>query len=129
MRILFRENGVSRIKVLVWLVLLFAAIHIAVKLVPMYMDYWGMEDEIKARVATAQDAKPTDDEILASLTKKAKDLDLPLGQQNFIVTRNEERHIMKISTAWDVEVHFFWDICGAYCVKTYHFQPSAEGPY
>ncbi len=129
MKILFREDGVSRVKVFIWLVLLFAVVHIAVKIVPVYMDYWNMEDEIKARVATAQDAKPNNEDILAILANKAKNLKLPLTQENFIITRNEESRTLKVSTAWDVEVHFFWDVCGSYCVRTYHFQPSAEGPY
>ncbi len=127
MGIFSRESGASRYVVLLWLVLLFVVVHIAIKLVPMYMDYWRMDDEIRAKAGAAQVLK--DEEILGDLQKKAKDLELPLGPENFVIIRNEDKRTMKISTAWDVEVRFFWGICGAPCIRTYHFQPSAEEGY
>jgi hypothetical protein len=129
MNILLGNKGASRFAVFFWLLLLFIAVHIAVKLVPMYMDYWRMDDEIRAKIGTAQAAKPTDNELIVELAKKAKELDLPLGPENFSVIRDEDRHTLKISTAWDTEVHFLWGVCGAPCVKTYHFASSAEGSY
>lgn len=127
MSVLSREGGASRLKVFLWILALFVVVHIGIKLVPMYMDFWRMDDEIRIKAGSAQVLK--DDEILNSLVTKAKDLDLPLGPQNFVIIRDEERHVMRIRTAWDVEVHFFWGVCGKPCVKTYHFQPSAEGAY
>lgn len=127
MNILFGNKGASRFAVFFWLLLLFIVVHIAVKLVPMYMDYWRMDDEIRAKAGAAQVFK--DDEITYSLEKKAKELALPLGRENFILLRDAERRTLKISTAWDVEVHFFWGICGSPCIKTYHFRPSAEESY
>src|SRR5574341_955343 len=86
MNILFGNKGASRFAVFFWLLLLFIVVHIAVKLVPMYMDYWRMDDEIRAKAGAAQVFK--DDEITYSLEKKAKELALPLGRENFILLRD-----------------------------------------
>lgn len=124
---LFREEGASRFKVLFWLVLLFVVVHIGVQIIPMYLDFWRMEDEIKSKAATAQVAKPGDDEIKNALVKYAKGLNLPSEAENIVVTRSEEQRTMMISTAWDIELRFFWGICGEPCVRKYHFQIAEEG--
>jgi hypothetical protein len=63
-----------------------------------------------------------DEEILHDLVQKAKELDLPLKPENFIIQRDEDRRKMTISTAWDVDVVFFW---GAYR-HTFKFRPEVE---
>jgi len=99
------------------LFLLFIVIHIAVKVVPMYMDYSRMKDEMTMKAGLAQVLK--DEDILKDLVSKAKDLDLPLTAESFIIKRDEDRRKMMIRTQWDVDVNLFW---GAY-VRTFHFDP------
>jgi Na+-transporting methylmalonyl-CoA/oxaloacetate decarboxylase gamma subunit len=123
MRILANKNGASSIKVLLVLVLLFLVVHVAVKLVPMYMDYERMKDEMAIKASTAQVWK--DEEILVALAQKAKELELPLGQENFVLNRDTDQHTMTISTQWDVEVHFLFDIY----VRTFHFSIVANEDY
>lgn len=123
MRITSNEAGASTIKVWFWLIVLFLVIHVGYKLVPMYMDYERLQDEMGIKASVAQVLK--DEEILAELVKKAKELELPLTAESFVLNRNEDRHTMKISTAWDVEVHFLF---GAY-VRSFHFAPVAEENY
>ena len=122
MNILANQNGASRFKVFLWFLLLFLVVHVAVKVVPVYMDYARMEDEMKVKASVAQVLK--DDDILKDLENKAKDLDLPLTKDSFVLKRDAERRKMKISTkgGWDVEVSFLW---GAY-VRTFHFEPVVE---
>lgn len=122
MNILANQNGASRFKVFLWFLVLFLVVHVGVKVVPIYMDYFRMEDEMKVKASVAQVLK--DEEILKDLENKAKDLDLPLTRDSFIVKRDTERRKMKISTkgGWDVEVTFLW---GAY-VRTFHFEPVVE---
>lgn len=124
---LFREEGASRIKVFLWLFALFVVVHIGLLIIPMYMDFWRMEDEINTKAATAQIARPDDDEIQLSLKKYAKKLGLPASAENIVVVRDDERRMIKITAAWDVELRFFWGVCGEPCVRRYHFEPSAEG--
>ena len=56
------------------------------------------------------------------LAKKAKELDLPLAAENFVLKRNVEQRRMRISVQWDVEVHFLF---GAY-IRTFHFAPQVD---
>jgi hypothetical protein len=120
MRILTDENGASTFKMILILFLLFIVIHISVKIVPMYMDYSRMKDEMTVKAGLAQVLK--DEDILKDLVSKAKELDLPLTAESFIIKRDEERRKMMIRTQWDVDVRFLW---GAY-VRTYHFDPVVE---
>jgi hypothetical protein len=123
MRIFLNDAGATSVKVLFWLVLLFLVIHVGYKLVPMYMDYERMKDEMAIKASTAQVWK--DEEIIAELVRKAKELELPLGPENFVLKRDAERHMMTISTAWDVEIHFLFDVY----VRTFHFAVTAEEDY
>ena len=122
MNILANQNGASRFKVYLWFLVLFLVVHVAVKLVPVYMDYARMEDEMKVKASVSQVLK--DEEILKDLENKAKELDLPLTQDSFVIKRDTERRKMKISTkgGWNVEVTFLW---GAY-VRTFHFEPVVD---
>lgn len=122
MNILANQNGASRFKVYLWFLVLFLVVHVAVKLIPVYMDYARMEDEMKVKASVSQVLK--DEEILRDLESKAKELDLPLTQDSFVIKRDTERRKMKISTkaGWNVEVAFLW---GAY-VRTFHFEPVVE---
>lgn len=122
MNILANQNGASRFKVYLWFLVLFLVVHVAVKLIPIYMDYYRMEDEMKAKASVSQVLK--DEEILKDLDNKAKELDLPLTQDSFVIKRDTERRKMKISTkgGWNIEVTFLW---GAY-IRTFHFEPVVE---
>ena len=124
---LSNDSGMVSFKVLFILLLLFSIIHIAVKVTPMYMDSEEMKDEMTAKARFAQTVK--DEEIQADLAKKAKELRLPLGPDNFKLVRDDDSHRMKISTAWNVELHFFYDVYPPYTVKTFHFAPVIEEDY
>ena len=123
MRELLSEKGASQFKVYFFLLLLFLAIHVGLKLIPMYMDAARMEDEMTMKASVAQVVR--DEEIMYDLVKKAKELELPLTADNFILQRDENTHRMKISTQWNVEVNFLW---GVY-IRTFHFAPAVDEDY
>jgi len=122
MHTLLTERGGSRLKVYLWFLVLFLVAHVALKIVPMYMDYARMEDTMSIKASVAQVLK--DGEILTDLVAKAKELDLPLTADDFVLRRDEERRRMSIRTlrGWNVEVRFLW---GLY-VRTFHFEPKAD---
>jgi len=124
MRIVENEDGFTRFKVLFWLLLLAAAFHVGYKIIDVQVDYQRMKDTMSSKAGVAQVLK--DEEILIDLATKAKELDLPLKAENFVLHRDVERRKMSIRTAWDVEVHFFGGVCGDLCVHTYHFAPAVE---
>lgn len=123
MRILTNENGAGSLKVWLWLITLFLTIHVGYKLIPMYMDYERMKDDMGLKASTAQVMK--DEEIRGYLVRKAMELELPLKDESFVLKRDEDKHTMTISAEWDVEVHFLFD---AY-IRTFHFAPVAEEDY
>ncbi len=123
MRNLLNENGASKFKVYLFLLLMFLVLHVGFKLVPMYIDFGRMQDEMTMQASVAQVVK--DDEIMIDLVKKAQELELPLTKDNFILQRNEDTHRMKISTQWDVDVVFLW---GVY-ERKFHFAPMADEDY
>jgi hypothetical protein len=108
---------------IIWLGILAMAIYIGYKVIPVYVDYERMKDTMVTKAGVAQVFK--DEEILSDLARRAKELDLPLTAEHFIVQRSEERGTMTIKTAWDVELHFF----GNLYVHNYHFEPAVEENY
>jgi hypothetical protein len=124
MQIIGNESGVSKLKVLIVLVILGAVIHVGIKYLSVRLDFERMKDTMDTKASAAQVLK--DEEILADLAAKAKELDLPLQRENFLIIRDEDKRKMIIKTAWDVEVHYFGGLCGDLCVQEYHYAPVAE---
>jgi hypothetical protein len=122
-----KDGGMISLKVLFILLAVFIVVHIGVKLVPMYIDSETMKDEMVTKARFAQTF--SDAEIVTGLVNRAKEIGLPLGPDDFKLQRDADAHHMKISTAWDVKIHFFFDIYPPYTVKTYHFAPIIEEDY
>jgi hypothetical protein len=125
--ILFTEKGMISLKALFILLVLFVVVHVAVTLVPMYINAERLKDEMSVKAGLAQNLK--DEEILTDLMKKAKELDLPLGPEDFTLEREDENRRMKISAKWDVTAHFFFDVYPPLTTKTYHFEPVIQEDY
>jgi hypothetical protein len=114
------ELGASKLKVYIFFIVLFLVVHAGIKVVPMLMEYSQMKDEMTTKASLAQVL--TDEAILTDLVHKAKDLDLPLNADSFVLQRDVEQRRMKISTKWDVELNFLW---GTY-KRTFHFEPTVD---
>ncbi len=123
MSVLRGEEGGASFKVMLILLALFAVIHVGIKLVPMYMDAERMKDAMTQDARLAQTLK--DEDIRKDLENEAKELDLPLDADDFVLNRNDDARHMAISATWDIEVHFFW---GAY-IRTFHFAPVIRESY
>jgi len=124
MRILDDEAGIGSLKLWIILVLLGAGIHVGVKYASVQLDFERMKDTINTKATVGQVLK--DEEIRAELVQRAKELDLPLTGENFLIIRDEVARKMIIKTAWDVELHYFGGLCGDLCIQEYHFAPEAE---
>jgi len=124
---LFMERGAINFKVLCCLLVFFIVVHIGIKLVPMYIDAERMKDEMAVKARFAQMLK--DDDIVMDLSKKAQELDLPLGRDDFKLLRDDDNRKMKITTKWDVTIHFFYDFYPPYTTKVFHFEPVIQENY
>jgi hypothetical protein len=122
-----KDSGSISFKVIFVLLLLFIVIHIGVKVIPIYITAESMKDEMVTKARFAQTVK--DEEIVTGLAKKAKELGLPLEAEDFKLLRDEDRHRMKIGTAWDVTIYFFYDLYPPYTTRTFHFRPIVEEDY
>jgi len=124
MRIMGNEDGVSSVKVMIWLVVLGAGFYVGIKYLSVQLDFQRMRDTMSSKASVAQVLK--DEEIRSDLVSKAKELGLPLAGENFVIIRDEDKRTMTIKTAWDVEVHYFGGLCGDLCIQNYHFEPIAQ---
>jgi len=124
MKMMSNEAGVSKLKVLIILAVLGAIFHVGIKYLSMKLDFERMKDAMNTKAAAAQVLK--DEEIRAELVTRAKELDLPLTGDNFLIIRDVDKRKMIIKTAWDVELHYFGGYCGNLCIQEYHFAPVAE---
>jgi Na+-transporting methylmalonyl-CoA/oxaloacetate decarboxylase gamma subunit len=124
MIMLQKENGGVRITLLFVFLFLFTLVHIGGKLIPQYFDYETLKDEMTTKARFAKMSK--DEEIVAAIVNKAKDMSIPLTPDDVKVRRDETNHRMRISTAWDVELHFFYDLYPRYTVRTFHFEPIVD---
>ena len=120
MSMLRNHKGIGVIQIWIWLLLITLVIYLGFKILPMYIDFERMKDEMSIRASLAQVLK--DEDIRNALVAKAKELDLPLEGEDFIIVRDDEHHMMSIKTKWDVEVHFPFDIY----VRTFHFEPAVN---
>jgi hypothetical protein len=127
LNLLSKDRGIISYKLLFVLLFLFCILHISLKLVPMYIDAESMKDEMVTKARFAQAV--TDNEIQSSLAKKAKEVGLPLGAEDFKLQRDDTTRRMKIVAVWDTELHFFFDIYPPYTVKIFHFAPIIEEDY
>jgi hypothetical protein len=120
MRLTANERGVSMLKVWFWLIILGIAIYVGVKIAGPYLDFERMKDEMTTKARLAQVLK--DEEVRSALVVRAKDMDIPLAPEHFVIQRDEGKHRMYIAAAWDVEVHFPFDIY----VWNHHFDAVAD---
>jgi hypothetical protein len=127
MRMWGNESGVSKLKVLVILVILGVGFNEGIKYLRVQMDFHGMKDTMNAKAAAAQILK--DDEIRIELENKARDLELPLKRDNFLLIRDDEKRRMIIKTAWTEEVTYLWGLCGEQCTQKYRFDVTADEVY
>lgn len=127
MRIWGNESGVSKMKVLFWLVIIVLGFSEGIKYLSVQIDYQKMKDTMSTKASVAQVLK--EEEILTDLAAKAKELGLPLERDSFILSRDEDKGTMTIQTAWTSEVQYLWGICGTSCTQSYRFEPIVEESY
>lgn len=97
-------RGGSRLKTLLWLVVLAVVALAAVRVVPVYVNAYELRDTMNVEARTFPGAWPpkTEEDVQKKLFLKARDLGLPLSQDQIRVTRTPEG--IAISTRFAVPV-------------------------
>jgi hypothetical protein len=79
------ERGEGKLKVIITLAVIVAAIYLAAKIVPVYINNFELEDTMKteARFGFAQRKPP--EQVRETVYRKAQELGLPVGMQDIQV--------------------------------------------
>jgi hypothetical protein len=116
----FGERGGSKFSLLVTLVILFAMGFAAVKVVPVYVENYQFQDSIEAesRFALTGYPKKGPDDVRADIYKKAKELGLPVKQEDIRVSMT--------NGSVEISVDYSYDFVLSVYQWTHDFHPHAD---
>ncbi|HJY85580.1 MAG TPA: hypothetical protein VKE24_01980 [Candidatus Acidoferrales bacterium] len=113
------ERGGARLKALFWLLLLAAGGYAAVKLLPIYLANYQLQDKLEAEARFATVNHRTDDELREVIFREIQDRDIPAKRENIKILENSP-HRVSLSVDYSVDVD----------LKIHrlhlHFNPAAE---
>ena len=96
------SKGGSRAAILLYLLVGIVAFYVVVKTIPVYMDYYAMEDEVTQQLQLS--SINADDVILDDLTQKVNELELPVKPNDIRIFRHPGG--LSISVGWVSEVDY-----------------------
>ncbi len=91
----------SRIKVLLFFLIVIGGVFVLYKLFPPYFAYFTFQDDLKNTVVRMQNSNTTDDEIKAAILKLAENHGLPVSEQQVHVARQGK----SLSVSVDYQIH------------------------
>ncbi len=113
-----RSRAACPLGCLLWLIVLGAGVYVGLRFAGPYVQAWRFEDAMRVQAEAAE--INSDDEIRASLTRTAADLDLPLDPRELHVQRHRDGIV--ITATWTREV-----VLPKYR-RVLHFQRSVTAP-
>jgi predicted membrane protein len=113
------ESGEGRLKALVYLAFLIAAVFLAIKVVPAYVANYQLKDKMSEQAKFAIVNRYTEDQIKDNIFRTIQDLDIPAQRDDVKVANTN--HGIEISVSYTVPVDL-------YVYKTdLNFATSSEG--
>ncbi len=113
------QRGEGKLKAIIYTVILFAAVFAAVKIVPVYVAEYQLNDKISEQARFAIVNHYTEDQIRDIIFKVIQDLDIPANREDIKVQNTN--HGVMITVNYSVPVDFK-------VYKTeFNFSPSSEG--
>jgi hypothetical protein len=113
------QRGEGKLKAIIYTLILFAGVFAAVKVVPIYVAEYQLNDKISEQARFAVVNHYTEDQVRDVIFKVVQDLDIPANRED-IKVQNTNHGIM-ISVNYSVPVDFK-------VYKTaFSFSPSSEG--
>jgi hypothetical protein len=113
------QRGEGKLKAIIYTVILFAAVYAAVKVVPIYVAEYQLNDKITEQARFAVVNHYSEDQVRDVIFKVVQDLDIPASREDIKVQNTN--HGILISVNYNVPVDF----------KVYKteisFSPSSEG--
>ena len=113
------QRGEGKLKAIIYTVILVAAVYAAVKVVPVYVAEYQLNDKISEQARFAVVNHYSEDQVRDIIFKVIQDLDIPASREDIKVQNTS--HGVMISVNYSVPVDF----------KVYktelNFSPSSEG--
>jgi hypothetical protein len=113
------QRGEGKLKAIIYLGILIAAVFIAVKVVPVYVAEYELKDKITEQARFAIVNRLTEDQVKDSIFRTIQDLDIP-AKRDDVKVANTNRGV-QISVNYTVPVDFV-----VYQTEI-NFSPSSEG--
>jgi hypothetical protein len=113
------EAGAGRIKAIFTLLFVAVVIFLGIKIIPVFVNNYQLQDDLRTMAinATVQFPPPTVEAVKANVVTKARDLGLPVTEDEVSVTLG---HTATISVDYKVPVDL------SVYTLVLHFTPSAE---
>ncbi|MGB2679294.1 MAG: DUF4845 domain-containing protein [Candidatus Acidiferrum sp.] len=113
------QRGEGKLKALIYTVILVTAVFLAVKLVPLYVAEYQLQDKMNEQAKFAIVNHYSEDQIRDILMKVIQDLDIPATRDDIKLTSTN--HGVSVSVSYTVPVDFL-------VYKTdITFSPTSEG--
>ena len=113
-----RERGAGRLKALFWLLVLAAAVFVAVKTIPVFVDDYTLQDKMQTEARFATVNRRSEDDIREVIFKEIQEQEIPARREDIKVEASSRG--VKISVDYTVNVDL-----KVYQLKL-HFNPAVD---
>lgn len=113
------QRGEGKLKAIVYLALLIAAVFVAIKIVPVYVAEYQLKDKISEQARFGVANHYTDEQLRENIYRTIQDLDIPAKKDDVKVVATN--HGIQISVSYSVPVDF------VVYQTDLNFSPTAEG--
>ncbi len=84
------ERGTSRLKTVIWLLIIASALYVAAKIVPIYFANFQLQDKMRDEALYAQANHRTAQQVHEAIYRAAQSLDLPVQPEDINVEMNPQ---------------------------------------
>jgi len=112
------DSGRATLKSILWLVFIVAVIYSGIKIIPVYVNSYELEDYIRQQNPYWVTQRASADAIRNNILAKARDMDMPLSPEDVKVEIGGGRTTVNLDYTVPIDLK-------VYTLKL-HFTPSAE---
>jgi len=118
------EDGISRLGVLIFVLIIVAGLFVSYQVFPFYYYYWELEGLMQAQADKA--SVFSDEEIRRNILEKIKKLEIPIDDPEDLKI-NRFDGLISIDVAYDEVLFLDWGE-KTYDLHVFHFNPHVEQP-
>ena len=112
------DSGRVTVKAILWLVFIVAVIYSGIKIIPVYVNSYELEDYIRQQNPYWVTQRASADAIRNNILAKARDMDLPLSPEDVKVEIGGGRTTVNLDYTVPIDLKVY--------TLNLHFTPSAE---